>query len=119
MLALGCTLFAVGEWVLPAFRRDLFVLGAVALLAPLALPFHSLGYQRAFSEQISIERSQHRHLVRFAAPMSRQTGRKGVKLASQLRANRRGFGSPERTPAERRPRSGTDTIHVSDTDAAS
>lgn len=47
-LALGCTLFVVGEWVLPTFCRELFVLGAVAVLAPLALPFQYLGYQRVF-----------------------------------------------------------------------
>ena len=38
LLALGCALFAVGEWLLPTIRRELFVLGAVAVLAPLALP---------------------------------------------------------------------------------
>jgi hypothetical protein len=48
LLALGCTLFAVGEWLFPTFRRELFVLGAVAVLAPLVLPFIYLGYQRAF-----------------------------------------------------------------------
>jgi hypothetical protein len=49
VLALGCTLLAVGEWLLPSFRRELFLLGALAVLAPLALPFQYLGYRRAFS----------------------------------------------------------------------
>ena len=48
LLAIGCALFAVGEWLLPAFRRELFVLGTVAVLAPLALPFQYLGYRRVF-----------------------------------------------------------------------
>ena len=48
VLALGCALFAVGAWLLPTFRQELFVLGAVAVLAPLALPFQYLAYQRAF-----------------------------------------------------------------------
>lgn len=30
-------------------RQELFVLGAVAVLAPLALPFQYLGYQHAFN----------------------------------------------------------------------
>ncbi|HLV99392.1 MAG TPA: hypothetical protein VKT82_12020 [Ktedonobacterales bacterium] len=49
VLMLGCVLFALGEWLLPTFRREFFVLGAVAVLAPLALPFQYLRYQRAFN----------------------------------------------------------------------
>ena len=48
LLATGCSLFAVGEWLLPAFRPELFVLGAMLVLAPLALPFHYLRYKRAY-----------------------------------------------------------------------
>ena len=48
LLAIGCALFAGGEWLFPALRRELFVVGAVFVLAPLALPFHYLGYKRAY-----------------------------------------------------------------------
>ena len=48
LLVIGCALFAVGEWLLPAFRLELFVLGAVLVLAPLVLPFHYLRYKRAY-----------------------------------------------------------------------
>jgi hypothetical protein len=45
-LAVGCVLFAAGEWLLPVFRLYLFVVGAVAVLTPLVIPFHYLRYQR-------------------------------------------------------------------------
>jgi hypothetical protein len=48
LLASGTGLFAAGEWLLPSFRIYLFVLGALAVLAPLALPFRYLGYKLAF-----------------------------------------------------------------------
>ena len=48
LLTLGCALFAVGEWLLPAYRLELFVLGAVIVVAPVALPFYYLGYKRAY-----------------------------------------------------------------------
>ena len=48
LLAVGSTFFAVGEWLLPTFRISLFVLGALAVLAPLAIPFRYLGYKRAY-----------------------------------------------------------------------
>lgn len=46
LLTLGYALLAGGEWLLPLFRRELFVLAAMFALAPLALPFHSLRNQR-------------------------------------------------------------------------
>lgn len=60
LLVLGCTLFAVGEWPLPAFRKELFVLGAVAVLAPLALPLRYMGYQRAYSTRQRCRTCGHR-----------------------------------------------------------
>lgn len=46
LLAVGCALFAAGEWLLPTSRPYLFVVGAVAVLAPLAIPFYYLRYRR-------------------------------------------------------------------------
>lgn len=63
LLALGCALFAGGEWLLPAFRRELFVLGAVFVLAPLALPFSCLLYQRAYITRQRCLTCGHRWLV--------------------------------------------------------
>lgn len=63
LLVLGCALFAGGEWLLPTFRRELFVLGAVLVLAPLALPFHYLRYQRTFSTRQRCRTCGHRWLV--------------------------------------------------------
>lgn len=48
LLIFGCALFAVGEWLFPAFRPELFVLGALLVLAPVAIPFHYLRYKRAY-----------------------------------------------------------------------
>lgn len=48
LLASGSVLFATGEWLLPVFRMYLFVLGALAVLAPLVLPFRYLSYRLAY-----------------------------------------------------------------------
>lgn len=48
LLAVGAVMFALGEWLLPAFRVYLFVLGMLAVLAPLAIPFRYLGYRLAY-----------------------------------------------------------------------
>jgi hypothetical protein len=63
LLALGCTLFAGGEWLFPTFRPELFVLGAVFILSPLALPFQYLSYQRAFYTRQRYRTCGHRWLV--------------------------------------------------------
>lgn len=51
LLALGCALLAVAKWLFPAFRLELVVLGAIFVLAPLVLPFHYLGYKRAYQSR--------------------------------------------------------------------
>ncbi len=51
LLAVGCALFAAGEWLLPTLRPGLFVVGAVAVLAPVAIPFHYLGYRRTIRQR--------------------------------------------------------------------
>jgi len=48
LLATGSTCFAVGAWLLPTFRLSLFVLGSLAVLAPLALPFRYRSYGLAY-----------------------------------------------------------------------
>lgn len=63
LLALGCAVFAEGEWLLPTFRRELFVLGAVLVLAPLALPFSYLRYQRTYTTRQRCLTCGHRWLV--------------------------------------------------------
>jgi hypothetical protein len=48
LLFSGSVLFAAGEWLLPTFRVYLFVLGALGVLAPIALPFRYLRYRLAY-----------------------------------------------------------------------
>ena len=48
LLAIGAAFFAVGEWLLPTFRIYLFVLGTLAVLAPLAIPFRYMRYGLAY-----------------------------------------------------------------------
>ena len=63
LLALGCTLFAGGEWLFPTVRPELFVLGALLVLFPLALPFQYLTYQRTSVTRQRCRTCGHRWLV--------------------------------------------------------